>query len=129
MRALSIAGGVPELPPAPEPALPAVPAADPPLLIEAHLGRLILGPQRQVRNVSAHLSRAGDHWQAARIDARFAKICRSAEKFENPAESDLAADVDDPLGSVVESQKQPISVKRPGFNDIFEHSPASSPAV
>jgi hypothetical protein len=42
-------------------------AADLPLLIDARLGRLILGPRRQVRNVSAHLSREGDNWQSARI--------------------------------------------------------------
>ena len=32
---------------------------------------MILGPRRQVRNVSARLSREGDRWQSARIDARF----------------------------------------------------------
>jgi hypothetical protein len=42
-----------------------------PLLIDARLGRLILGPQRELRDVGAQLRRDGDHWQAARIDARF----------------------------------------------------------
>jgi len=46
-------------------------AADAPLLIDARLGRLILGPRRQLRDLSAELFREGDNWQNARIDARF----------------------------------------------------------
>jgi hypothetical protein len=45
---------------------------DPPLLIDARLGRLILGPRRQLRDVSVHLLHQGEDWQSARIDARFA---------------------------------------------------------
>jgi hypothetical protein len=40
-------------------------------LIEACLGQLILGPRREVRDLSAHLLREGEDWQIARIDARF----------------------------------------------------------
>ncbi len=47
-------------------------AADPPLLIDARLGRRILGPRRQLRDLSAHLLREGEEWEAARIDAHFA---------------------------------------------------------
>ena len=46
-------------------------ATDPPLLIDARLGRLILGPRRQLHDLSAHLLREGDNWQTARINARF----------------------------------------------------------
>jgi hypothetical protein len=44
---------------------------DPPLLIDARLGQLILGPRREVRDLSAHLLREGEDWRTARIDARF----------------------------------------------------------
>jgi uncharacterized protein YhdP len=43
----------------------------PPLLIDARLGQLILGPRREVRDLSAHLLREGEDWRTARIDARF----------------------------------------------------------
>jgi Protein of unknown function/AsmA-like C-terminal region len=43
----------------------------PPLVIDARLGRLILGPRREVRDLSAHLLREDDEWQVARIDAHF----------------------------------------------------------
>jgi hypothetical protein len=46
--------------------------ADPPLQIEARLGRLILGPQREVHDLTAQLSRAGVDWQSVQIEARFA---------------------------------------------------------
>jgi hypothetical protein len=47
------------------------PAAAPPLLIEARLGRLILGPRRELHNLTARISREGGHWQPARIKAQF----------------------------------------------------------
>ncbi len=43
-----------------------------PLQIDARLGRLVVGPQREVRDVAARLSREGADWRAAQIDARFA---------------------------------------------------------
>ena len=46
-------------------------AADPPLQIDARIDRLVLGPQREVRDFSAQLLREGAYWQAAQIDARF----------------------------------------------------------
>jgi hypothetical protein len=45
--------------------------ADPALQIDARLGRLILGPQREVRNVAATLLRDGVDWRAAQIEAQF----------------------------------------------------------
>ena len=45
--------------------------ADGPLHIDAHLGRLIVGPQREVRDVAARLSREGADWRAAQFDGRF----------------------------------------------------------
>jgi uncharacterized protein YhdP len=44
---------------------------DGPLRIDARLGRLVVGPQREVRDVAARLSREGADWRAAQIDARF----------------------------------------------------------
>ncbi len=46
-------------------------ATDGPLRIDARLGRLVVGPQREVRDVAARLSREGADWRAAQIDARF----------------------------------------------------------
>jgi uncharacterized protein YhdP len=46
-------------------------AADGPLQINARLGRLVVGPQREVRDVAARLMREGADWRAAQIDARF----------------------------------------------------------
>jgi hypothetical protein len=42
-----------------------------PLRIDARLGRVVVGPQREVRDVAARLSRDGADWRAAQIDARF----------------------------------------------------------
>jgi Protein of unknown function/AsmA-like C-terminal region len=41
------------------------------LAIDARLGHLILGPRRQLRDLSARLLREGENWQNALIDARF----------------------------------------------------------
>jgi len=45
--------------------------ADGPLQVEARLGRLILGPRREVRDVAARLLRDGADWRVAQIDGRF----------------------------------------------------------
>ncbi len=44
-------------------------AATDPLLIDAQLDRLILGSEREARDVAAQLFSDGLHWQAARFDA------------------------------------------------------------
>jgi len=76
-------------------------AKDPPLLIDARLGHLILGPHRQVRDLSAHLSREGDNWQAARIDARFVNGHELSLQFGGePEGQDLSFSSDD-LGSTL----------------------------
>ena len=46
--------------------------SDPPLQLDARLGRVIFGQQREVRDFTAHLLRNGGDWEAAQIDARFA---------------------------------------------------------
>lgn len=51
----------------PDPASPADP-----LQVDARLGRVILGPQRELRDLSARLLRQRDDWWPAQIDARFA---------------------------------------------------------
>ncbi len=50
---------------------PQGPDTEPSLHIDASLDRLIIGPQRQVNDVAARLSREGSDWRAAQIDARF----------------------------------------------------------
>ena len=76
-------------------------AKDPPLLIDARLGHLILGPDRQVRDLSAHLSREGDNWQAAQIDARFVNGHELSLQFGGEPEGrDLSFSSDD-LGSTL----------------------------
>jgi uncharacterized protein YhdP len=47
------------------------PDMEPSLQIDASLGRLTLGPRREVTDVAAQLSREGADWQAAQIDGRF----------------------------------------------------------
>jgi hypothetical protein len=55
-------------------ATPPQPAAtadtSPPLAINARIGRLLLGPQRELRQVAASVLRDGGEWRSAQIDAR-----------------------------------------------------------
>jgi hypothetical protein len=44
---------------------------DVPLHVDARLGRLVVGPQREMRDVAAQLSREGTEWRAAQLEARF----------------------------------------------------------
>ncbi len=44
---------------------------DGPLRIDAHFGRLVAGPRREVRDVAARLLREGADWRTAQIEARF----------------------------------------------------------
>jgi len=76
-------------------------AADPPLLIDARLGRLILGPRRQVRDLSAQLFREGDNWQSARIDARFVNGHELSLRFGSEAEKRGLSFLSDDLGSTL----------------------------
>jgi hypothetical protein len=46
-------------------------APAPSLQVDAKIARVILGPQHEVRNVTARLFREGADWQSAQIDARF----------------------------------------------------------
>ena len=76
-------------------------ASDPPLLIDARLGRLMLGPRRRLREVSAHLLREGENWQTARIDARFINGHELHLRFGGEAgKRDLTFQSDD-LGSTL----------------------------
>ena len=43
-------------------------ANEPPIVIDAKLGRLVLGTDRQLTNFSARLQSDGPHWQEAQID-------------------------------------------------------------
>ena len=76
-------------------------AADPPLLIDAHLGRLILGPRRQVRELTAHLLREGENWQTARIDARFVNGHQLALRFGSEAGKGGVNFLSDDLGATL----------------------------
>jgi hypothetical protein len=76
-------------------------ASDPPLLIDVRLGRLILGMRRRLREVSAHLLRDGENWQAARIDAHFINGHELRLRFGGePGKQDLTFQSDD-LGSTL----------------------------
>jgi hypothetical protein len=50
----------------------ATPDADhsPALAVNARIGRLLLGPHRELRQIAAHLLREGGEWRSAQIDAR-----------------------------------------------------------
>lgn len=48
------------------------PSTSPPLIVNAHLGRVLLGPGREARNVTARLESNGLHWQSARVEAGLA---------------------------------------------------------
>jgi len=76
-------------------------AADPPLLIDARVGRLILGPRRQVRNLSAQLFREGDNWQRARIDAHFVNGHELSLRFGSESEKRGLSFLSDDLGATL----------------------------
>ncbi|HZS84542.1 MAG TPA: DUF3971 domain-containing protein [Stellaceae bacterium] len=44
-------------------------APEPPLVLDAQFGRLILGPKREARDATLQLYSDGRHWQSARFDA------------------------------------------------------------
>ena len=46
-------------------------ASDPPLQIDARVGRLVVGPRREVYDLNAQILREGADWQVAQIDGRF----------------------------------------------------------
>ena len=74
---------------------------DPPLQIDAHLGRVTLGPRREVRDFAAHLLRDGADWQAAQIDARFVNGRRlSLRSGKEAGRASLTLSSDD-LGSAL----------------------------
>jgi uncharacterized protein YhdP len=71
------------------------------LQIDARLGRLVMGPQREVRDVDAKLSREGADWRAAQIDARFPNGHRlSLRSAAEAGRRDLAFNSDD-MGSTL----------------------------
>jgi hypothetical protein len=53
----------------------------PPLTVSARINELVFGPQRELRQVSAVLSRRGGEWRSARIDAQFANGHRLALRY------------------------------------------------
>jgi hypothetical protein len=76
-------------------------ATDLPLLIDAQLGRLILGPRRQLRDLSAQLFREGDNWQSARIDARFVNGHELSLRFGGESGKRGLSFLSDDLGSTL----------------------------
>jgi hypothetical protein len=77
------------------------PDAQPSLQIDANLRRLILGPQREVNDVAARLSREGADWQAAQIDARFPNGRRLSLRSGNEQGQDNLTFRSDDLGSTL----------------------------
>jgi uncharacterized protein involved in outer membrane biogenesis len=76
-------------------------AMDPTLQIDARLGHLILGPRRQVRDLSAQLFREGDNWQSARIDARFVNGHELSLRFGSESGKRGLSFLSDDLGSTL----------------------------
>jgi uncharacterized protein YhdP len=77
------------------------PEADPPLQIDARLGRLILGPQREIRDVAARLLREGVDWRAAQIEARFPNGRRLSLRSANEGGRRALTFRSDDLGSTL----------------------------
>jgi len=74
---------------------------DPPLLIDARLGRLVLGPHRQLRDLSAQLLRQGENWQSARIDAHFVNGHELSLRFGSESGKRGLSFLSDDLGSTL----------------------------
>jgi hypothetical protein len=60
-------------------------ASDPPLVIDANLDRLIVGPKREARGVRGQLFSDGIHWQAMSIDATMFGGGKAALRFGESA--------------------------------------------
>ncbi len=76
-------------------------ASSPPLMINARLEHLILGPRREIRDFSAHLLREDEDWRTARIDARFANGRRLNLRTDSTAGERALTFRSDDLGSTL----------------------------
>jgi AsmA-like C-terminal region/Protein of unknown function len=76
-------------------------SSDIPLAIDARLGRLILGPHRQLRDLSAQLFREGENWQNARIDARFVNGHELSLQFGHDAGKQALSFLSQDLGATL----------------------------
>jgi hypothetical protein len=74
---------------------------DLPLAIDARLGRLILGPRRQLRDLSAQLFREGENWQNALIDARFVNGHELSLRFASNAGKQALSFLSEDLGATL----------------------------
>ena len=74
---------------------------DLPLAIDARLGRLILGPRRQLRDLSAQLFREGENWQNALIDARFVNGHELSLRFGSNAGNQALSFLSEDLGATL----------------------------
>jgi hypothetical protein len=74
---------------------------DLPLAIDAHLGRLILGPRQQLRDLSARLFREGENWQNALIDARFVNGHELSLRFGSDAGKQALSFQSEDLGATL----------------------------
>jgi AsmA-like C-terminal region/Protein of unknown function len=77
------------------------PPNSPPLQIDARLGRVILGPRREVRDFAAQLLRVGADWRSARIEARLANGHRLSLSSGNEAGKTSLSFRSDDLGSTL----------------------------
>jgi hypothetical protein len=73
----------------------------PPLALTAQIDRLILGAQREVRQVSAQLLRTGGVWQSGRITAQFVNSHRLSLQFAENGGDRLVFRSDD-LGAALQ---------------------------
>lgn len=70
-------------------------ANPPPLAIRTTLGKLVLGPNRQLTDFSARLQSDGPHWQEAQVDGTLTNGKKLTVRFggaNGPGKFDLAAD-------------------------------------
>ncbi len=72
-----------------------------PLAINARIDRLVLGPQRELRQVSAQLLRTGGLWQSGRIEGRFVNGHRLSLRFGEDDGHRLVLQSDD-LGAALQ---------------------------
>ncbi len=75
----------------------------------------------QIRRIEVATPRPNDgakFW----IDADLAKNIHVVKPRKNASEIDVASDIDFPLGTIIESQKQAITFQRFGKHNVVQHA-------
>ena len=69
--------------------------SSPPLALDTKIDRLVLGPKRELHQVTAALMRTGGNWQSGRIDGRYANGRRASLRFGEDEGRRLVFESDD----------------------------------